>query len=434
MYKIFSSYFFAFTVLLVTGCVGSNNQPISQMINTSSYANKVSTVSPELNNILYGFVESYAKNNYFSAISSTVRCGNNQVSGVAGTFESDGSTLIDTNSLFQIGSTSKSFTSVVILQLADNPKYNFSLNDTIGKWFRNLDGSPEYPQWQNVTVIQLLNMSSGIPDYVNDTFEVIEKSLLNPNYYFPPNELVATVESMPILFAPGQGFHYSNTNYILLGMLIQKITGNSPITEIKNRIFEKLNLTHTYFPENLPSTVVPVNQMTNGYVYFNFFPDPLKYLNGFYNRTWSSLSLEYTAGGIISTPKDLTTYTQALYNPGFLLTKNEIETLTTKYMIAQSPTSGFPNGGQPISEVSQSIPVGYGLGIFSIYEPEPLGSYYMYNGATLGFGSYYAYYPKNNMYTIFMINNGVNVNNHTQIYQELVNSIKQYTVATQCGK
>jgi D-alanyl-D-alanine carboxypeptidase len=113
-------------------------------------------------------------------------------------------------------------------------------------------------------------MSSGIPDYVNDTFEVIEKSLLNPNYYFHPSELVATVESMPIFFAPGQGFHYSNTNYVLLGMLIQKITGNSPITEIKNRIFKKLNMTHTYFPENLPSKVVPVDQMTNGYVYFDF--------------------------------------------------------------------------------------------------------------------------------------------------------------------
>lgn len=65
---------------------------------------------------------------------------------MAGTIESDSAVLIDTNSLFQIGSTSKSFTSVVILQLADDPKYKFSLNDTIGKWFRNLDDSPEYPQ------------------------------------------------------------------------------------------------------------------------------------------------------------------------------------------------------------------------------------------------------------------------------------------------
>jgi D-alanyl-D-alanine carboxypeptidase len=430
MYKILLYYFFAFIILLITGCVGNNNN--NQTTNTNSFTHSASTVSPDLNNVLQSFVESYAKNNYFSAISATVRCGNSQVSGVAGTLESAGATLIDTNSLFQIGSTSKSFTSVVILQLADDQKYKFSLNDSIGKWFKNLDGSPKYPQWQNVTIIQLMNMSSGIPDYVNDTFAIIEKSLLDPNHYFSPTELVTTVESMPILFAPGQGYHYSNTNYILLGMLIQKITGNTPATEIQNRIFTKLNLTHTYFPENLPSSIVPINQMTNGYAYFDFFPDSLKYLNGFYNRTWSSLSLEYTAGGIISTSEDLTTYTQALYNPGFLLTKNEIENLTTKYMIAQSPTSGFPNGGQPITEVSESIPVGYGLGIFKIYAPEPLGSYYMYNGATLGYSSFYAYYPKNEMYTTFMINNGVNMTIQNKAYQNLINEITQYTITTQC--
>ena len=418
------------SLVLLAGC-NNNAGSTNQAINSNLVVNN-SIISPKLNNILYNFVESYSKNNYFSAISATVKCGNlNPISGVAGTFEPDGSTQIDTNSLFQIGSTSKSFTSVVILQLADDPKNKFSLNDNIGKWFTNPDGSMMYPQWKNVKILQLMNMFSGIPDYVNDTLTVLAKILVNPNQYFSPTELVANVESMPILFAPGNGFHYSNTNYILLGMLIQKITSNPPITEIQNRVFKKLNLTHTYFPDNLPASVVPINQMTNGYVYFDFFPSTFTNLNGFYNLTWSSLSMYNTAGGVISTPADLTIYTQALYNSGPLLTANEIKNLTTN-MVAQSPTPGFPNGGQPITQVSESIPVGYGLGIFNIYAPEPSGSYYMYNGATLGYGSYYAYYPKYKMYTTFMVNNGVNMGMQNKVYQDLINSINQYTITTQC--
>ncbi len=420
MHKIIQITIFIFLSYLINGCVGINNS--------------VNTKPNQLNNILQNFIESYANNNYFSAISATVRCNNNQISATAGSFESDNIRIIDTNSLFQIGSTTKSFTSAVILQLADNPKNNFSLNDTIGKWFKNLDGSPKYPLWQDVTVIQLMNMSSGIPDYANDRLTVIEKSLKEPNYYFSPDELLSTVESQNIIFPSGTGYHYSNTNYILLGILIEKITGNSPITEIENRIIKKLNLTHTYFPEHLPSEIVPMNQMVNGYVYFDFFPDQFKDLNGFYNRTLSSLSFYYTAGGIISTPEDLMTYIKALYTPEKLLTAERIKDLTSNYMIAQSPTIDYPNGGQPISVVSKDIPVGYGLGIFNIYESKPLDSYFMYNGATLGYGSYYAYYPKYNLYITFMINNGVNINSSKSNYQELINLIKQYAITTQCKK
>lgn len=389
-------------------------------------------ISPQLNSILNNFVENYAESDYFSAVSATVKCGNsNPVSGIAGTLESSGTIPINTNSLFQIGSTSKSFTSVVILQLADDPTYNFSLNDTLGKWFKNVDGSPTYPQWESVTVTQLMNMSSGIPDYFNDNPSILITTLLNPNQYFTPTELVSSVALMPVLFAPGEGFNYSNTNYVLLGMLIQQITGNSPIEEIQNRIFNKLNLKHTYFPSNLPASVVPVDNMTNGYGLINFLPDPYSNLNGFYNFTWNSLSIYYTAGGIISNPQDLITYTQALYHPGQLLTASEIRSFTSD-MVSQNPTPGYPNGGQAITQVTENIPVGFGLGVFNIFSSESLGSYYMYNGATLGYGSFYAYYPKNNMYITLMLNNGVNIGFSSKEYQNLVNQITQYTLTSQC--
>ena len=129
-------------------------------------------------------------------------------------------------------------------------------------------------------------------------------------------------------FFSGDGYNYSNTNYILLGMLIQKITGSSPIIEIQNRIFKVLNLTHTYLPADLPVLIVPVSDMVNGYLYYHL-PDPYSYLNGFYNPTWSSMSFYYTAGGIISTPEDINNYLHALFHPGILLTESEFTSLTT---------------------------------------------------------------------------------------------------------
>ena len=156
-------------------------------------------------------------------------------------------------------------------------------------------------------------------------------------------------------------------------------------------------------------------------------------MNKLHNLTWNSLSIYYTAGGIISTPEDLIIYNQALFNPGKLLTADEIKNFMTN-MVSQNPTPGFPNGGQPITQVSESIPVGYGLGVFNIYSTESSGSYYMYNGATLGYGSYYAYYPKLNMYTTFMINNGINMTIQNVAYQNLINEVRSYTITTQCTK
>lgn len=407
--------------LLLSGCGNGSG-------NTTS-----NNISPKLNSMLNQFIESYGNTYSFSAMSTTVKCGNLQtVSGIAGTFESTGNVSINTNSLFQIGSTSKSFTSVVILQLADDKNYNFSLNDTLSKWFKNVDGSPTYPMWESVTVTQLLNMSSGIPDYFNDNPNILISSITNPNRYFSPTELVSSVTAMPVLFAAGHGFNYSNTNYVLLGMLIQQVTGNNPIFEIQTRIFNKLGLHNTYFPSNLPATVVPTNQMVNGYGNISFLPSPYVSLNGFYNFTWNSLSIYYTAGGIISTPQDLMTYTNALFTPGKLLTSTEIDEFISSNMVSQNPTPGYPNGGQPITSVSESIPVGFGLGVFNIYSSESLGSYYMYNGATMGYGSYYAYYPKNNMYLTLMINNGINIGLSNPNYQNLINQIVQYTITTQC--
>lgn len=406
-----------FLVLLLTGTVygcGSG----------SSSTNTAKSTSQTLDNTLNNFLQLHGESEYFSAISATVQCNNRPpVYGIAGTYQLNVTIPINTNSLFQIGSISKSFTSVVLLQLVDDPKNNLSLQDTMAKWF------PEYPQWANVTIEQLLNMSSGIPDYINDTPVLAIKALVNPTYDFKPAELVAVAESMPVFFAPGNGYHYSNTDYVLLGMLIQKITGNSPITEIQKRIINKLGLTHTYFPPNLPASIAPIFAMVNGYAYYTGLPNPYAYIDGLHDTTWSSMSIYYTAGGIISTPDDINTYVHALYHPGLILNEGEFTSLTTDMVLEESSVD-FPNGGQPITQVSESFIQGYGLGIQSTYNTAPAGVFYNYTGATLGYTFFYAYFPTINAYVLFTINNGQIAG--TDLYYQVFDTLLKYTYTNEC--
>lgn len=380
----------------------------------SSGASRTSTInsSNTLNSALSSILQQNGESQYFSAISATVQCGNKApVTSTVGTMALNGSVPLDTNSLSQIGSITKSFNSVVLLQLANSPQYNFSLNDTLGKWF------PEYPQWESITIIQLLNMSSGIPSYTNDA-SFIMQIFQNPYTYMPPQELVASVESLPLLFTPGTAYFYSNTDYVLAGLLIGKITGNSPITEIQNRIINKLNLTNTYFPVNLPESVAPVAQLINGYAYNLFNIE-----SGLYNITLWQLSWAYTAGAIISNPTDINTYVHALYTPGVLLTQDEITSLTTNLISVASPY-------QHISDVSESIPFSYGLGIRKGYTPAPAGNFYTYTGGTLGFIFNYVYYPDLNMYLVYTTNSNQSILSQNSI----IESLFEYTVTTQCGE
>ena len=395
-------------IAVLTACGGGGDTAT-----TSSTANSLA-LSIILNNYL---PRGKSASQPFSAISALVQCNNQApITVTAGTMQLDTPMLINTNSLFQIGSITKSFISVVLLQLADDPQNHFTINDTVGQWFKNIDGSQSYPEWSNITIKQLMTMSSGIPDFARDIDTILLQRLQYPYTYIPPQNLIASVYGMPLLFVPGTGYHYSNTNWILLGLLIEKITGNSPISEVNNRIIHKLNLTHTYFPLNLPAAVVPQNQMVHGYTGNIQLPPPYSSLDGIHDITWATLSPNYTAGAIISTPSDINTYVHALFNPGPLLTTDEITTLTTN-LVAIEPSSA---AGQEISQVTKSIPVAYGLGIISLYAALPLGNYYEYGGGTLGYGFVYEYFPTADIIVIFTLNTGVSN------YSELAHSIVNY--------
>src|SRR6185312_10111067 len=141
---------------------------------------------------------------------------------------------VDQDALYQIGSTSKSFTVAVILQLEAAGK--LSIYDTLGKWL------PEYPAWKDVTIRQLLNMTSGIPNY-SETEWMSRVWAKEPMRAFSLKELVdAAYPSATNQLPVSRGYHYSNTNYVLAAMVAEKASGKSFTDLVHQLVIEPFGL------------------------------------------------------------------------------------------------------------------------------------------------------------------------------------------------
>jgi D-alanyl-D-alanine carboxypeptidase len=228
-----------------------------------------------------------------------------------------------------IASITKTFVATVVLQLAAEGR--LSLNDSVQKWLPGVITANGYDP-ARITIRQLLNMTSGIPDYLNDT-ALFNPS--NPQAYeqtWQPQQLVDIALS---LGPPLHGWNYSNTNYILLGMIIQKVTGQSPITEINRRIIAPLGLRGTSFP--LTSTAIPS-----------------PYAHGYYGSVdvtnLINPSVAWTSGAMISTVGDVARFYEALLTGRLLPPAQQRELLTT----------------MPVYDPGELFHEHYGLGIYSV--------------------------------------------------------------------
>ncbi|HWA06601.1 MAG TPA: serine hydrolase domain-containing protein, partial [Ignavibacteria bacterium] len=141
---------------------------------------------------------------------------------------------------FRIGSLTKTFTCTVLLQLVDEKK--LTLDESIDKYFPNL------PNAKNITVRMLGDMTSGLFNY-SEAKEFDDSMQAYPKKLWKPEELVEVSVRNGTYFEPGKGWHYSNTNTTLIGIIIEKLTGNSLPHEIKTRITDKLGMKNTDFPE-----------------------------------------------------------------------------------------------------------------------------------------------------------------------------------------
>src|SRR3954471_24451787 len=221
---------------------------------------------------------------------------------------------------FRIGSNTKTMTSTVILQLVQEGK--LALGDPIGK-FR-----PDVPNGENITIQQLAEMRSGLFSYTFD--KGFNETLDNdPQKAWTPDDLLKIAFTHPPNFAPGAKFDYSNTNIVLLGVVIEQLTGMSASQAFEERLFQPLGLPQTALPVATDSSIPEPH--SRGYQFGTNVEtiesyavpaaDLSKALDGTLkpiDMTDANPSWAWTAGGAISTPDELANYVEAMVGGGLL--------------------------------------------------------------------------------------------------------------------
>ena len=160
---------------------------------------------------------------------------------------------IGPGTLFDIGSNTKEFTAALILKLEAAGKLR--LDETIGRWL------PQYPAWKDVTIRSLLQMVSGIPNY-SETVEIGEIEVADIHHQFSAKDLIGFVDpDNGKHFPPSTGWFYSNTNYILAGLIIEAASGMNYEQALTTMILEPLGLHDTYYADGAhpgPAAAGPV--------------------------------------------------------------------------------------------------------------------------------------------------------------------------------
>nr|WP_279638456.1 serine hydrolase domain-containing protein [Kitasatospora cineracea] len=210
----------------------------------------------------------------------------------------------------RIGSNTKTFTAVVVLQLVAEGKVG--LDASIDTYLPGLVRGDGF-DGRNITVRQLLQHTSGLPEYV-DTGRV----LADPKRYFEPRELLDAALAQKAHFAPGTQWEYNNTNYLLAGLIVQKVTGRPLGEEITKRVIDRAGLRHTSFPA--PGDTAIHEAHPKGY---------LRAEDGSL-RDYTELdpSWGWAAGAMVSTTTDLTRFYGALLD-GRLLPPAQLAQMRT---------------------------------------------------------------------------------------------------------
>lgn len=263
----------------------------------------------------------------------------------------------------RIGSVTKTFTVTAILQLADQGKLN--LDDPIARY---VDGVPNGGQ---ITLRQLAGMRSGLFNYTqSDAFQ--QMMLADPRRPFTPQQLLGYAFAQPENFAPGASFEYSNTNTVLLGLVVERVGGQPLPDYIGDHIATPLGLGKTTFP-------------TTG-----AFPDP--HAQGYTEQDaagdvetatdWDP-SWAWAAGAMISTLDDMRVWARALATGTLLSPQMQAQRLHT-----------VGAAGMPAQD-------GYGLGLFN------LGGWIGHNGSLPGYQTVVVYLPERDMTMVIMLNTDI---------------------------
>jgi CubicO group peptidase (beta-lactamase class C family) len=259
----------------------------------------------------------------------------------------------DKNTVYNIASITKTFTAALILRLQEQGK--LSVSDVLSKYYSG------YPNGDKITIQHLLTHTAGIPDYLQQKeFQAIDQT--KP---VALEKMIAFFKEKPLQFEPGTAFRYSNSDYTLLGYIIEKVTGLPYSTALKNYIFKPLHLNNTSYgpPEKKTLTVATGYMMVyKNFQRASFIVDP---------------SISYATGAIYSTVKDLYKWHRALQ--------------TNKFLSKQSLSAAYK---------SDKGPYGYGWFTDSLYGRQRLS----HDGNIPGYKSNINRFPQEDICVIALSN------------------------------
>jgi CubicO group peptidase (beta-lactamase class C family) len=272
---------------------------------------------------------------------------------------------VTADTVFNLASVTKQFTAAALLLLVQDGK--LKLDDTLSRYV------PELPQAEKVTLRQLLVHTSGIPDYAEDPAGSKTKSVAKT-----PAEMMAWIATLKpaFMFEPGTSWAYSNSNYTLLGLVIERVSGKPLAQVFKERLFAPAGLTTTAFDN--PAEVVP--HRAQGYRRAKDAP------SGFANADWISPTIPGPAGGLRATVADMTRWSNALFG-GRILNAQSLALLTSPGKLNDGRTTKF---GMP-EAWQKGMNADYGMGVF--ITPTKAGPRIWHPGDIDGFSSWLAHYP-----------------------------------------
>ncbi|WP_199137205.1 serine hydrolase domain-containing protein [Pedobacter sp. ASV12] len=250
------------------------------------------------------------------------------------------------DNVFQLGSMTKQFTAVAILQLAEQGK--LKLNVPISAYI------PDYPDGDKITIHQLLTHTSGIKDFtkMKSLNSIAQKDL-------SPKEMVDFFKNEPVDFVPGAQFDYNNSGYVVLGYIIELVSGETYENYIQKHIFDKAGMSHSRYA----SDVAVINKRAYGY---------RKKGATYLNKPTISFSIPFSSGALMSTVDDMLLWQNAL-RQNLLLNASTANLAFSKYKLNNGEEFAYGYGwhlkainGTPTREHGGSV---FGFKTMGVYVP-----------------------------------------------------------------
>lgn len=250
------------------------------------------------------YVDSWARDGHFSGTVLVAKDGKPLLRKGWGMANREWNIPNAPDTRFRLGSITKQFTAAAILKLAEEGK--LTLQDPVGKYYTDAPAT-----WEKITIHHLLNHTSGIVSYTGLPGFFQKESMTARK----PAEIVKLTQDKPLEFEPGSKMKYNNTGYILLGYVIEKVSGMPYDEYLKKNLFEPLGLKDTGYDWNQAI----IARRASGYL-----PDGK-------NAPYLDMSLPYAAGSLYSTVDDLAAWAAALES-GKVVSKENYTKMTTPYL------------------------------------------------------------------------------------------------------